>query len=215
MTIRVSPQPQLTSTSTGRGFHVRARRRADPGPQASSGSDGLARARRFWERFRRPGPIPSQARGQVCLGPTNGLLNVLPAGGRVIGGFPFSLFLILQGAQIHGSSRFGLLYGLPEHLYSALLSFFDRQSFLAGQHVLIRKPGKRDARSRLGTNAPAFTVQIAGFQAAHVTEYIQRSLRRGQTKNLLGPKPSLSAATGLHSASVRPHSRAQKYTKRG
>jgi hypothetical protein len=64
-------------------------------------------------------------------------LNVLPAGGRGIGGFPFSLFLFLQGAQVHGSSPFGLLNGLPENLYSALLSFSHRQRLLAENFIYI------------------------------------------------------------------------------
>jgi hypothetical protein len=75
-------------------------------------------------------------------------------------------------------------------LHSALLSFFDRQSLLAGQHVLIRKPGERDAGSGAGANAPGFAVQIAAFQAPDDTENIQRSMRRGETKNLLGAKPT-------------------------
>jgi hypothetical protein len=112
---------------------------ANLGPWASFRIGPAGNVSRFWEHFRRPGPIPSQVRGQIRLGPSNGLLNLLPAGGWVIGGFPFSLFLFLQGAQVHGLSPFGVLNCLTEHLYSALLSFFDRQSFLAGYALVFAR----------------------------------------------------------------------------
>jgi hypothetical protein len=126
---------------------------------------------------------------RVRLGPGNGLLDVLPALHRVIGGLAFALFLFLQESQIHGSFPLCLPNGFPEHLDSTLLAFFGGQSLLAGQHVLVRKPGKLDARGRLAANAPALAIHVAALQAVDVAENVQRSMRSGETKNRLGLQP--------------------------